>query len=97
VIKPTPVGDLKWAEASYNSIRGPIKCRWDRDGDNFKLKFEIPANSTATVYLPASEESKDTEGGKPLGEVRGVKFVRREGDRNVYSVGSGAYELASNI
>jgi alpha-L-rhamnosidase len=97
VIKPTPVGDLKWAEASYNSIRGPIRSRWERDGDNFKLKFEIPANSTATVYLPASGESKDTEGGKPIGETSGVKFVRREGDRNVYTVGSGSYEFNSTL
>jgi alpha-L-rhamnosidase len=97
VIKPTPVGDLKWAEASYNSIRGPIKCRWERDGDKFKLKFEIPANATATVYLPADEASNDTEGGKPIGEISGVKFDRREGDRNVYSVGSGNYEFASTL
>jgi alpha-L-rhamnosidase len=97
VIKPTPVGDLTWAEASYDSIRGPIKCRWDRDGDNIKLKFEIPANSTAIVYLPAGEESKDTEGGKKIGEVSGVKFVRREGDQNVYSVGSGKYEFNSTF
>lgn len=97
VIKPTPVGDLKWAEASYDSLRGPIKSRWERDGDKFKLKFEIPANSTATVYLPASETSRDTEGDKPVNEIAGVKFVRRDGDRNVYSVGSGSYEFASDL
>lgn len=97
VIKPTPVGDLTWAEASYDSLRGPIKCRWDRDGKDFKLQIAIPANATATVYLPASVTSKDTEDGKPVSESEGVKFLRREGDRNVYSVGSGTYEFESKL
>jgi hypothetical protein len=97
VIKPTPVGDLTWAEASYDSLRGPIQCRWDRDGKDFKLRIAIPANSTATVYLPANESSEDTEGDKLAAESDGVEFLRREGDRNVYSVGSGTYEFGSKL
>ena len=97
IIKPTPVGELTWAEASYDSLRGEITCRWDRDGDKFKLRFTIPANSTATVYLPASPESKDTESGKPADESPGVEFLRREGGRNVYVVGSGRYEIESGL
>src|SRR5690606_4160163 len=81
VIKPTPVGDLQWAEASYDSLRGRIMCRWDRDGEQFKLRFVVPANSTATVYLPASPDSRDMESGVPVGESRGVEFVRREDGR----------------
>jgi hypothetical protein len=97
IIKPTPMGDLTWAEASYDSLRGKIKCRWECDGDKFKLRFTIPANSTARVYLPASQQSKDTESGKPASESEGVKFVRREDGRNVYAVESGSYEFVSEL
>jgi alpha-L-rhamnosidase len=97
IIKTTPVDDLTWAEASYESLRGEIKCRWERDGKTFKLKITIPANSTGTVYLPAGEDSGDTENGELAGESEGVKFLRRGGDRNVYSVGSGTYEFMSEL
>jgi alpha-L-rhamnosidase len=52
IIKPQPVGDLKWVQASYESVRGPIWVRWERDGARFFLKTAIPTNTTATVFLP---------------------------------------------
>ena len=78
VIKPTPVGDLTWAEASYDSLRGEIRCRWERDGSKFTLQLTIPANSTATVYLPASSREsgyrKRQTGGPEQGcEVRAAR------------------------
>ncbi|MDZ4659566.1 MAG: glycoside hydrolase family 78 protein [Bythopirellula sp.] len=97
IIKPTPVGDLTWAEATYDSLRSRITCRWDRDGDKFKLRFVIPANSTATVFLPARENSADMESGETASERDGVKFLRREGERNVYTVESGEYEFESEL
>jgi alpha-L-rhamnosidase len=52
IIKPHPVGDLKWVEASYESVHGPIRVRWERDGTGFLLKTTIPAGTTATIFLP---------------------------------------------
>lgn len=95
IIRPTPVGDLEWAEAEYHSIRGPIAVRWDRADATFKLAVTIPANTTATIYLPAAENAPVTEGGKPVAESEGVKFIRREGNRNIYQIGSGTYAFQS--
>jgi alpha-L-rhamnosidase len=53
VIRPNPVEALTWVEASYESAHGPIAVRWDRKDGKFLLKVTIPANTTATVYLPA--------------------------------------------
>ena len=97
IIRPMPVGDLTWAMASFDSLRGKITCRWERDDHKFKLRFTIPANSTATVYVPALQQSRDTEGGKPAAESEGVKFLRREEGRNVYAVESGSYEFVSKF
>jgi hypothetical protein len=53
IIRPQPVGDLAWVEASYQSVHGPIAVRWDRGDGKFKLKVTIPANTRASVYLPS--------------------------------------------
>ncbi len=52
ILKPHPVEALTWAEGRYESVHGPIAVRWDRRDGKFTLKVTIPANTTATVYLP---------------------------------------------
>jgi hypothetical protein len=95
VLRPQPVGDLTWVDASYASIRGPVSVRWERDGARFTLKASIPPNTTATLYLPAEKDAGVTEGGAPAEGRPGVAFLQREGDRNVYSIESGSYEFVS--
>jgi len=51
IIAPQPVGNLTWAKASYESIRGKIISDWIRTGDGFTLKVTIPANTTAEPSL----------------------------------------------
>jgi hypothetical protein len=97
IIRPMPVGDLEWAEATYKSVRGPISVRWDHTGDRFQLATTIPANTTATVYLPAAAESKVTESGVDVASGEGIRFLRREGDRNVYAIESGSYKFESRL
>jgi alpha-L-rhamnosidase len=55
----------------------------------------IPANTTATVYLPTPEAASITEGGKGLAQAQGVKFLRTEGERAVLAVELGIYRFAS--
>jgi alpha-L-rhamnosidase len=57
VIKPQPTGELTWVEARYESIHGPIAVRWDRKDGKFVLKLTIPANTTATVFMPSHDRS----------------------------------------
>lgn len=97
VIRPTPVGDLRWAEGTYRSVRGPIAVRWERDDNRFHLATTIPANTTATVYLPAAAESHVLESGVAVEQSPGVVFLRREGDRNVYAISSGSYRFDSKF
>jgi len=93
LIKPQPVGDLKWAQAGYDSIHGKISVRWENAADKFSLKVTIPANITATVFVPAKSAEQVTESGKPAGQANGVKFLRQEGDRAVFAVESGQYDF----
>ncbi|HYO23519.1 MAG TPA: family 78 glycoside hydrolase catalytic domain, partial [Lacipirellulaceae bacterium] len=96
-IAPAPVGDLAWARGGYRSVRGPIRCAWRREGERFALEVAIPANTTATVALPSRSAAGVTEGGKPIAEAEGVQFLRQEGDRSIYRIGSGSYSFASTI
>jgi alpha-L-rhamnosidase len=51
-ITPHVVGDLTWARADYNSIRGEILSDWKIKDGRFHIKIKIPVNTSATVALP---------------------------------------------
>jgi alpha-L-rhamnosidase len=98
VIRPelgTPDQGFSWVKAKYNSIRGPVASSWRRDGERFQLEVNIPANTTAKVYLPASDVAQVTEGGKAVASVASVKFLGMESGRVVLEVGSGQYKFTS--
>jgi alpha-L-rhamnosidase len=96
ILKPEPVGDLTWARAKYDSIRGPISSDWYQSTRQFDLKVTIPANTTAKVYLPTKDIKSVTESGKALNEITGVKSVTTEAGRAVLEVGSGSYHFVSS-
>ncbi|OIR07514.1 bacterial alpha-L-rhamnosidase [mine drainage metagenome] len=96
LVDPQPVGDLTWAEAKYNSIRGPIHVRWDHRDRQFRLRVDIPADTTAEVWLPSRDTASDLESGRPAAKSDGVTFLRREGDRDLYSIESGHYDFTSS-
>ncbi|MDP2982997.1 MAG: alpha-L-rhamnosidase C-terminal domain-containing protein [Candidatus Latescibacter sp.] len=63
----------------------------------FTLEITIPANTTASVYVPADEGAAVTEGGQPAEKAPGVTFVKYEGEYAVYTVGSGIYRFVSRV
>ena len=97
IIKPAVVGNLTWARASYDSIHGPIVSNWKREGDRFTLNASVPANTTATIYVPAKSASDVTESGKAPGYDQTVRLVREEVGRVVYQVAAGQYVFRSRL
>jgi len=51
----------------------------------------VPANTTATVSLPISDVAQVKEGGKPVAQSAGVKFLKTDGWRTIFLVPSGTY------
>ncbi len=94
-IKPQPGGGMTYVKAGYHSIRGRIATDWKIDGGVFTLDVTIPANTTATVFVPAENENEVTESGKPAGQAESVKFVRMENGAALYEVGSGVYHFVA--
>ena len=95
IIKPTPVGDLTWVKASYDSVRGKITSEWKRDNSTFKLSVTIPPNTTATVWLPSTSAQDVKENGRRLDGLPGVKLLRHENGYTLLSVESGQHDFES--
>ena len=96
IIKPEPVGDLTWVKASYDSVHGRISSEWHKSAGQFDLQITIPANTTATVYLPAKNIKSIAENGRDPTKIAGVKSARMEAGRAVLEIGSGGYHFVSN-
>jgi alpha-L-rhamnosidase len=95
LIHPYPAGDLTFVKASHPTPYGLIVSSWKRDGAVFTLDVTIPANTTATVWVPIAEGAKITESGRPAPTATGVKFLRAESGAALFEVGSGAYSFRS--
>jgi alpha-L-rhamnosidase len=98
IIQPAVVGDLTGAKASYDSISGTIVSEWRRVGQNLVLHVVIPANTTATIDMPAINADSVTEGGRSVALSPGVKFLGLSTDGPPtanYEVGSGDYMFRS--
>lgn len=96
IIKPETVSGLDWVKASYDSVHGRISSEWHQSDGQFDLKVTIPANTAATVYLPAKTVESVTENGKPLKEIKGMKSAKMEAGRAVLEIGSGDYHFESS-
>ena len=97
VIEPEMVGDLKWVKCHHDGPYGRIVSNWERTGDEVTMEVTIPANTTATVCVPATDAASVREGGRPAGKARGVKFLRTESGRALFEVGSGRYVFTSSM
>lgn len=95
IIRPVVPDGINWVEARYDSIHGLIATAWKREGNAFLLDVAIPPNTTATVYLPAENPAEVTESGKPAAQSTGIKFLRSEDGRAVFSLESGRYQFAT--
>lgn len=92
-MQPYPVAGLDFVTASYQSVHGEIKSAWRKTSDSFSWSITVPCNTTATVYIPASDEKSVTESGKKATSSEGVKFMKMEGDYAVFQINSGNYEF----
>jgi alpha-L-rhamnosidase len=93
VLHPVRGGGLTWAKGSYESIRGRIESSWRVDGATFTENVTIPANTSATIYVPAKSAERVMESGRPAIRSNGVRFVRMDGDAAVFTVQSGTYSF----
>lgn len=94
VIRPNPVGGLKWVRATHESMYGTVSSEWRVDGNRFELKVSVPVNCTATVVIP-HPYCESVEEVLPFnGAGRAASSDARMSRRNnkvVIEIGSGNY------
>jgi alpha-L-rhamnosidase len=95
-IKPYPGGKMNDVKASHESLYGTISSEWTIENGIFQLKVIVPVNTSAEIYVPATDEhlSKD---GKP---ARGIETINQDGLKyhfNKVKVGSGTYLFESSF
>ena len=91
IIKPQPVGDVTSAKATYQCAYGTISTNWAKAANGmFTMQVQIPANTTAQIYLPAASTAHVTEGNQAC---KGTQFTQGYA---VVAVGSGNYQFTVN-
>ncbi len=85
VMKPMPVGNLTFVKATHESPYGLISSEWHKNGNRFDWRVEIPANTTATAYVPATRVESVSVGG--------AKALRFQAGRAIFELGSGKYHF----
>jgi alpha-L-rhamnosidase len=85
VIRPHLDSAMPKAGGEYESAYGKISTEWSGlPGKGFSLHVTIPANTSATVYLPAIPNTQVWESGN-------LVPVREENGGNIVVTGSGSY------
>ena len=85
-IRPFVSKSLTFVKANIETVRGPIAVSWENTNGIFKLSVSVPANSSATIQMPAKSQKS----------VQSRPALRSEGVENgsaVFSVGSGVYQF----
>lgn len=95
--EPDPTGEMTWAQGYYDSMYGRINSAWKVNDGVLTYAATVPANTNATLYIPAASASAVTEGGKPAAEAEGVSFVKYEAGKAIYKLKSGSYEFVSKL
>ncbi|MDR1602033.1 MAG: glycoside hydrolase family 78 protein [Tannerella sp.] len=93
VIDPQTVGDVRNAATSYESPYGTIRCSWERTDKNYTLEVSIPANSTAEIYLPATDVQQVSVYGLPLSASDDVTVIGVDSGKLRVKAGSGDYKF----
>jgi alpha-L-rhamnosidase len=92
-----PTGEMTWARGHYDSTYGRVESAWKVDGTTLTYAATVPANTTATLHLPARSRDSVREGGQPAGQAKGVTFVGFQNGQATFELASGRYEFTTDV
>ncbi len=95
VLHPYPGAGLDFARASFRTMHGEIESHWQLSGDHVVWSVRIPANTSATVFVPSDPETPVTENARPVEKAAGLRVLRRDGRTLVCEAGAGSYVFQS--
>jgi len=93
IINPHTAKELKYAKAEYHSIYGEISSSWKMENALFTLDVQVPANTTADVFVPAVLKEDIYESGNQIDKLKEIRFVNSIDGKAVLHIGSGKYHF----
>ncbi|HEY9361935.1 MAG TPA: alpha-L-rhamnosidase C-terminal domain-containing protein, partial [Chitinophagaceae bacterium] len=81
--------------ASLQTYYGKVSSGWKVAGDSIYVDIEIPANTSATVFIPATNANAVTESNKPLSSLAGNEKASMDEGYISLKLGSGVYHFAT--
>jgi alpha-L-rhamnosidase len=94
-IQPNIGDGIRDVSASMQTGYGKLSSSWKLGEHKIQMEVTIPANTTATVYIPTDVAESITEGNKPLSQVKEISIKSREKGFIVLELGSGNYKFES--
>jgi alpha-L-rhamnosidase len=101
-VKPYVPGELDAVNASVETVAGTVVSDWKKDNGHFLQNITIPANTTANVALPVSQdtnvtvwegESKIWENNRYIEGTAGIYNAVKNESRLEVKTGSGTYHF----
>jgi len=92
-IQPHIGGGLTNASASLQTYYGKASSGWKIEGNKIIMDIEIPANTTATVFVPASNKEAITENGNAVSSSKDLQVTGTENGYVILKVNSGKYHF----
>lgn len=102
LVQPHVTGDLVWAEAELDTLHGKTAVRWEREVAGLQMTVSVPANCSATVYVPdlgiqhpVVYESRVPvwQNGQFVSGTSGIQKAYAQPGHLVFETGSGDYQF----
>jgi alpha-L-rhamnosidase len=94
MIRPHIGGDLSFAKADLKTYYGLISSSWLFENGHLQLLVEIPANTIASIFIPADKVDRIQEGDNDLaGNNKDIKVIGAKDGYVEVKTGSGKYSF----
>lgn len=84
---------LDWAEATYHSLAGQIRSRWERNPAGLQFSVTVPPNTQADVVLPAGEGATILEGEGEIQDAPDLQIITQTANSTTMTIGSGSWNF----
>ncbi|WP_300762628.1 alpha-L-rhamnosidase [uncultured Bacteroides sp.] len=88
-----PTGKMTFAEGYFDSLYGRIESAWTVIDGKIIYSLTVPANTTASLCIPAKDMESILESGKSIQKAEGILSSEFNDGKVMIELGSGKYEF----
>jgi alpha-L-rhamnosidase len=92
-IQPHIGGGFTHASVSLQTYYGILSSSWKAEAGKIIMEMEIPANTTAKVFVPVTAAASITENGILLSTIKNITIAGTENGYTIVEIGSGKYRF----